>query len=146
MSESIIVGTDGSETAVRALEEAIRIDKALGCDIHVVSAYKPLVGAKVVGGSGAGSDVAKPLPDALVTSTLEQAAASVRTRGVKVETHALAMEPAEAVLKVAGDVAATLIVVGSAGMHGAKRVLGSVPNTITHHAGCNVLIVATDQP
>jgi nucleotide-binding universal stress UspA family protein len=144
MSEAIVVGTDGSETAGHAVSEAIRLAKALDGVIHVVSGYKPLRDAKVVGGAGGGADVAAPLPDALVSSTLDEAAAKVRTSGVKVEIHALHMEPADAVLKVAADVEASMIVVGSRGMHGAKRVLGSVRNTITHHARCAVLIVATD--
>jgi nucleotide-binding universal stress UspA family protein len=140
MSESIVVGTDGSGTAERAVDEAIRLAKALGFEIHLVSAYKPIRGAKVVGGA---TEVSAPGPDTLVDSTLDQAAARVRSAGVDVDIHAVEAEPADALLKVAGDVDASMIVVGSRGMHGAKRVLGSVPNTVSHHAGCNVLIVST---
>jgi len=143
MSEAIVVGTDGSGTAERAVDEAIRLAKALDWEIHVVSAYKPIRGAKVVGASAGRAELSAPQSDTLVDSTLDQAAARVRSGGVSVETHAVEAEPADALLKVAGDVGAKMIVVGSRGMHGAKRVLGSVPNTVSHSAGCNVLIVST---
>ena len=83
-----------------------------------------------------GTEVSAPQSDTLVDSTLDQAAARVRSDGVRVEIHAVEAEPADALLKVAGDVAARMIVVGSRGMHGARRVLGSVPNTVSHQAAC----------
>jgi nucleotide-binding universal stress UspA family protein len=147
MSESIVVGTDGSDTAARAVDEAVRLAKALGAEIRIVSAYEPLRGAKIVGAPEGAAKVWAPLPDTLVNSTLEQAAAKVRTSGVRVETHAVEKDPADALLEVAAEVGASLIVVGSRGMHGAKRfVLGSVPNKVSHRAPCNVLIVSTDRP
>jgi nucleotide-binding universal stress UspA family protein len=144
MSEAIVVGTDGSETAGRALGEAARLARALGAQVHVVSAYQPLRGAKVVGAPEGAAEISAPLPDSMVDATLEQAAAQIRTGGVEVEIHAVDADPADALLKVADDIGASLIVVGSRGMHGARRVLGSVPNKVSHRAGCNVLIVSTD--
>jgi nucleotide-binding universal stress UspA family protein len=67
----------------------------------------------------------------------------VRLRDVSVKTHTSEEEPADALLSVASQVDAKLIVVGNRGMQGARRVLGSVPNKVAHHASCNVLIVAT---
>jgi nucleotide-binding universal stress UspA family protein len=146
MSESIVVGTDGSDTAVRAVDESVRLAKAVGAEIHIVSAYERLRGAKIVAAPEGAAKVWAPLPDTLVNATLEEAAAKVRASGVKVETHAVEKDPADALLEVAADVGASLIVVGSQGMHGAKRfVLGSVPNKVSHHARCNVLIVSTDR-
>jgi nucleotide-binding universal stress UspA family protein len=141
MSEPIIVGTDGSDTAKRAVIEAVRLAKALGAEVHVVSAYEPLRVAPIAGSR----ENLTPLPDAIVDSTLAQAAALIRGAGVTVRDHAVRGDPADALLKVAAEVNASLIVVGSQGMHGAKRVLGSVPNTVSHRARCNVLIVATDE-
>ena len=138
MSEAIVVGTDGSATAKRAVEEAVRLAKALGAEVHIVSAYEPLRGVHTP------AEVAPPLPDAVVDSTLEQAAAVVRFAEVPVTTHAVRGDPAEALVEVAAEADASLIVVGNQGMHGAKRILGSVPNTVSHKARCNVLIVATD--
>jgi nucleotide-binding universal stress UspA family protein len=144
MSESIVVGTDGSDTASRALDEAIRLAKALDAEVHVVSAYAPLRGAKVRGAPEGAAKVYAPLPDTLVTGILEEATTKVRLTGVKAEGHPVHEDPADALLAVADEVGAQLIVVGSKGMHGAKRMLGSVPNHVSHHAHCNVLIVSTD--
>jgi len=142
MSESIVVGTDGSDTANQAVAEAVRIAKALGAEIHLVSAFAPLR-AKVSGAPEGAARVWQPLPDSEVESTLSQAEASVRLAGVPVKTHATQGDPAHALLETADEVDADMIVVGSRGMHGAKRVLGSVPNTVSHRARCNVLIVST---
>jgi nucleotide-binding universal stress UspA family protein len=112
--------------------------------VHLVSAYKPLRGAKIAGAPEGAAKVWAPLPDANVEAILSEAAAGVRIHDVQVETHAVEEEPADALLKVADKVGASMIVVGSRGMHGAKRVLGSVPNAVSHHANCSVLIVWTD--
>jgi nucleotide-binding universal stress UspA family protein len=144
MAEQIVVGTDGSETAKVAVGEAVRLAKSLGAGVHLVSGYKPLRGAKIAGAPEGAAKVWAPLPDANVEAVLSEAAAGIRMQDVEVKTHALEEEPADALLRVAGEVGASMIVVGSKGMHGAKRVLGSVPNAISHKAACNVLIVWTD--
>ncbi|HEX4033823.1 MAG TPA: universal stress protein [Solirubrobacteraceae bacterium] len=141
MGDAIVVGTDGSDTAKRAVAEAARLAKALNADLHVVSAYEPLRGTRSGGGEQTG-----PLPDAIVDSTLAQAETAVRLTEVPVHTHAVRKDPTDALIDVASDVGATMIVVGNQGMHGAKRMLGSVPNSVSHKARCNVLIVATDTP
>ena len=146
MGESIVVGTDGSVSAKRAVDEAVRLAKLLGAELHIVSAYEPLRGARILGAPEAAAKVWAPLPDAQVEATLSEAAAASRIREVAVRTHAVEKDPADALLAVAARVGATLIVVGSRGMHGARRlVLGSVPNTVSHKARCNVLIVSTDR-
>jgi nucleotide-binding universal stress UspA family protein len=144
MAEQIVVGTDGSETAKVAVGEAVRLAKSLGAGVHLVSGYKPLRGAKIAGAPEGAAKVWAPLPDSNVEAVLSEAAAGIRMQDVEVKTHALEEEPADALLRVAGEVGASMIVVGSKGMHGAKRVLGSVPNAISHKAACNVLIVWTD--
>src|SRR5579863_1689038 len=115
MGDAIVVGTDGSETAKRAVSEAARLAKALEADLHVVSAYEPLRVARSAGGKEVG-----PLPDAVVDSTLAQAAAIVRLTEVPVHTHAVRSDPADALIEVADAVGATMIIVGNQGMHGAK--------------------------
>ena len=145
MAESIVVGTDGSDSAGRAVDEAVRLAKALGADVHVVSAFEPLRGARIPSAPAGAAKVWAPLPDAQVEARLHEAAASVRMREVNVVTHAVEKDPAEALIAVADEVGASLIVVGSKGMHSPKRfVLGSVPNKVSHSARCNVLIVSTD--
>jgi nucleotide-binding universal stress UspA family protein len=145
MDDSIVVGTDGSETAKQAVTEATRLAKALGAQVHVVSAYEPLRGARVTGAPEGAAKVWQPLPDDQVESILTQATAGVRLAGLEATPHAVRKDPADALLQVADEVKATMIVVGSKGMHGARRLaLGNVPNKVSHQARCNVLIVATD--
>ena len=146
MPESIVVGTDGSERAACAVEEATRLAEVLGAQLHIVSAFEPLRGARIPDAPEGAAKVWAPLPDAHADAVLGAACAAVRTRDVQVTSHAVAKDPADALLDVADEVDASFIVVGNKGMHGAKRfVLGSVPNKISHQARCNVLIVATQE-
>jgi nucleotide-binding universal stress UspA family protein len=145
MADTIVVGTDGSETAKRAVQESVRLAKALGGEVHVVSAFEPLRGARVTGAAEGAAKVWQPLPDSKVEAILGEAGAAVRLNEVAVKTHAIHGDPADALLEVADKVGATLIIVGNQGMHGAKRfVLGNVPNKVSHRARCSVLIVQTD--
>ena len=146
MDDSIVVGTDGSDTANQAVAEAVRLAKALGAEVHVVSAFEPLRGVHVSGAPEGAAQVWQPKPDDQVEATLSQAAAGVRMAEVPVTTHAVQEDPADALISVADKVGATLIVVGSQGMHGARRLtLGNVPNKVSHRARCNVLIVSTER-
>ncbi|HEU0318311.1 MAG TPA: universal stress protein, partial [Solirubrobacteraceae bacterium] len=80
-----------------------------------------------------------------VDATLSDAAEVAKELGVsRVNTFAREGDPADAILDVAEERDADLIVVGNKGMTGAKRfLLGSVPNKISHHAPCSVLIIRT---
>jgi len=142
MSEAIVVGTDGSETAARAVTEAARLARALGAEVHIVSAVDPRPNAM----AALAGEFVVPVDDAgdALEATLAAAAAAVRADDLTVHTHESAGSPVKALLDVAAWVSASTIVVGSRGMHGAKRVLGSIPNTVSHRARCNVLIVCTD--
>jgi nucleotide-binding universal stress UspA family protein len=145
--ESIVVGTDGSKTAMTAVQHAAELAQATGARVHVVSVYKPLVAAHVAAGAGMPEIAAMDIePTTKVNSILDQAAAVVRMRGVECETYALKGDPAGALLDVAETQHATMIVVGNKGMDSAsaKRfLLGNVPDKVSHHAACSVLIVRT---
>jgi nucleotide-binding universal stress UspA family protein len=142
--ESIVVGTDGSETAKRAVAHATRLARALGANVHLVSAYEPLRGARIVGAPEGAAQVWDIKPDAAVQAVVEEAGAVARMSGVEVALHTVTGDPADALLEVAKRENADLIVVGNRGMHGMTRVLGSVPNKVSHRASCSVLIVSTD--
>jgi nucleotide-binding universal stress UspA family protein len=138
---SIVVGTDGSETATEAVRQAGDLAKSVGAMVHIVSSYEPVSGARVEGGAPE-----TPVgPDFEVEAVLEQASGIMHAQGVECESHARkGGDPADAILHVADDQKADLIMVGSKGMQGAKRfLLGSVPDKISHHASCSVLIVRT---
>jgi nucleotide-binding universal stress UspA family protein len=138
---SIVVGTDGSETATEAVRQAGDLARSVGAKVHIVSAYEPVAGARVEGG-----DPETPVgPDFEVDSVLERAEGLMHSHGVECESHPRkGGDPADAILHVAEEQDADMIVVGSKGMQGAKRfLLGSVPDKISHHASCSVLIVRT---
>jgi nucleotide-binding universal stress UspA family protein len=146
MFDSMVVGTDGSETAREAVRQASDLAKRLGATIHLVSAYEPVPEGRL-------REERQEIPDDLqwmvnpredVSATLEQAGEAIRENGVEVETHAREGDPADAILDVAEEQGADLIVVGNKGMTGAKRfLLGSVPNKVSHHAPCSVMIIRT---
>jgi nucleotide-binding universal stress UspA family protein len=142
MYTSIVVGIDGSPTAEIALERAIELACVSGARMHVVSAYEP-VPARVSGApSGEGFQVSSDFKaDAVLQSALDRSA----TRELEVEQHAPKGDAADALISVAQDTSADLIVIGSVGMKGRKRIFGSVPNSVSHRAPCDVLIVQTDE-
>jgi nucleotide-binding universal stress UspA family protein len=145
MGDAIVVGTDGSKTARVAVAEAMRLAGKLDVPVHVVSAYEPLRGARVSGAPDSEARGWSPMSDAEVDATLSEIEVMGRTREIPVTTHAKRHDPVDAILGVADEVDAGMIVVGSRGMHGARRLsLGNVPNQISHKAHCNVLIVNTD--
>ena len=146
MFKSIVVGTDGSDTATQAVKQAVDLARSVGAKIELVSAYEPVSSQRL-------SEERRQAPEDLqwtinpredVDATLEQAAVTARDGGVEVNTYARQGDPADAILDVAEEQEADLIVVGNKGMTGAKRfLLGSVPNKVSHHAPCSVLIIRT---
>ena len=146
MFTRIVVGTDGSDTAAEAVRQAVELAKLSGARLDVVSAYEPVSKRRVEKEAlDAPADVQYEIgPREDVNLVLDAAAATVRNEGIEVQTHPVEGDPAEAILDVAEKTDADLIVVGNKGMTGARRfLLGSVPNNISHHAPCNVLIVQT---
>lgn len=146
MFTRIVVGTDGSETAAEAVKQATDLAKLSGATLSIVSAYQPISQRRVQEEqSAAPADVQYEIgPREDVNLVLDAAAADARKDGVEVQTHAVEADPADAIIDVAEQVKADLIVVGNKGMTGARRyLLGSVPNNVSHHAPCSVIIVRT---
>jgi nucleotide-binding universal stress UspA family protein len=142
----IVVGTDGSDTAGQAVSQAIELAKLTGASLSIVSAYQPASGRRVQAEqSGAPADVQYEIgPREDVILVLDAAAAEAKKEGIEVTTHPVEGDPADAILNVAEETKADLIVVGNKGMTGARRyLLGSVPNNVSHHAPCSVIIVRT---
>ncbi len=147
MFASILVGTDGSATATTAVRYAIDLARELGAKLQVVSAYEPVPGDRLQSEAlEAPDDVQWTIsPREDVLAQLDQAREEAESVGVEtVETFARQGDAADAILDVAEEQRCDLIVVGNKGMTGAKRfLLGSVPNKVSHHAPCSVLIVRT---
>jgi len=144
---SILVGTDGSETAHAAVQRAIELAGGLRARLTIVSAYEPVSDPRLRGEQvAAPKDVQWAInPHDDVVALLERAQAEAVSAGVpEVETFARQGDAADAIVDVAEEQHCDLIVVGNKGMTGAKRfLLGSVPNKVSHHAPCSVLIVRT---
>jgi nucleotide-binding universal stress UspA family protein len=143
----IVVGTDGSDTAGEAVDQAIDLAKVTGATLGIVSAFHPVPKRRIEAEQeGAPADIAHEIgPREDVNLVLDAAAAKAKAAGVAdVTTHPVEGDPADAILNVAEEVKADLIVVGNKGMTGARRyLLGSVPNNVSHHAPCSVIIVRT---
>ena len=147
MFASIVVGTDGSPTATTALRHAIELARQLGAGLQIVSAYEPVSAQRL---RAERVELPKDLqwminPREDVLALLDSARQEAHSAGVaEVETFARQGDAADAILDVAEEQRADLIVIGNRGMTGAKRfLLGSVPNKVSHHAPCSVLIVRT---
>jgi nucleotide-binding universal stress UspA family protein len=141
----ILVGTDGSETAGQAVQRAAEMARQLGAELHVVTAYRASSpGMSSVSGAGNTELSAAEGIRHEAARLISEKAVATWGQGLASEAHAASGAAADAIIETAGSVGADLIVVGSKGMHGARRVLGSVPNSVAHGAGCAVLIVKTD--
>ena len=123
MYQKILVGTDGSNTAAKAVDRAVDVARTSGATLTIFSAGKPAKAGKVV----------------------EAEASRHAGSGVPIETLTKDHEPVEAILDAARDGGYDLLVMGNRGMTGVTRFLrlGSVPNKVAHHIPCSLLIVKT---
>jgi nucleotide-binding universal stress UspA family protein len=126
-SDPIVAGTDGSASAELAVDRAGELAHALDVPVHVVTV---LAAASAPGAA-----------EKVVADSRER----LETRGVEVQTHIRSGDPAAELIKVAEAENAQMIVLGNRGMTGGpvRRMLGSVPNDVSHYARCGVLIVPT---
>jgi nucleotide-binding universal stress UspA family protein len=146
MFARIVVGTDGSDTAKVAVAQAADLARKVGARLDLVSAYEPVPPSRLrEERQEVPADIAHTVsPSEDVEALLNETAAEVQKDGIEVATFARQGDPADAILDVAEEQKADLIIVGNKGMTGAKRfLLGSVPNKVSHHAPCSVLIVRT---
>jgi nucleotide-binding universal stress UspA family protein len=140
MSGIIVVGVDGSETAMRAAETARGLAASLGATLHVVTAFDS--DRTEVFGSGSDRWIVSDAGDA--EKVAKDVAARLSTEDLKVTYSAARGKPAEALIKEAERFDARMIVVGNRRMRGLGRVLGSVANSVAHNAPCDVYIAKTD--
>jgi nucleotide-binding universal stress UspA family protein len=152
MYRNVVVGTDGSGTAAVAVRRAIEVAQLSGAVLHVVHAHV-LVGVEHLAAapetSGYSVDMGR-LNDELAAEgrhVCERAVEVAERAGVTAEAHPCPGDATGAIIATAERVDADLVVVGNRGMSGLRRfVLGSVPNKISHHCPCDVLIVDTSSP
>jgi nucleotide-binding universal stress UspA family protein len=137
---TVAVGTDGSATAGEAVREAAEIARRFEARLVLLSVFQDSGGAA----GGADDDIElqwSSNSSARVRSMLERLEQELGRSGLECETLAGEGDPAEVLVRLAGQCDADLLVIGNKGMQ--RRVLGSVPNRVTHKAGCSVLVVKT---
>lgn len=138
MYSTVLVGADDSATAREAVVIAADLAQAGGGKLHIVTAYDP----KSVRLEQLPAEV-RYNADHPAEALLRRLSELVREHGLEPVVHAAEGDPADAIVRVAEEVEADLIVVGNKGMKGVRRVLGSVPNSVAHKAHCSVLIADT---
>lgn len=158
----ILVGTDGSPTAMRAVQMAAELAKALGAPMTIVTAYEPPTEAELEAYRSGGSDAISQwnapkaqrdtpsefqwrIADAsLAQDVLDRAEDCAAEKGADFEVRSIEGPPADTLLQIAEDEDFDLIAVGSVGMAGPKRfMLGNVPHRLSHHAPTDLLILRT---
>jgi nucleotide-binding universal stress UspA family protein len=138
MISTVAVGTDGSATAAEAVSEAAEIARRFGAKLVLLSAFadsKSSPASKNTEVQWASNSAAR------VRTILERSEADLRGAGIECETRADEGDPAEVLVGLAAECGADLLVIGNKGMK--RRVLGSVPNTVSHKADCSVMVVKT---
>jgi nucleotide-binding universal stress UspA family protein len=134
----VAVGTDGSATASEAVNAATEIARRFDAELVLLGVFQE-------GGSAPGPDDPElqwaSSPSARLREILERTEKEVRRSGVECRTLTDEGEPGEVLVQLAEACEADVLVIGNKGMH--RRVLGSVPNTVTHRAPCSVFVVKT---
>lgn len=158
----ILVGTDGSPTAMRAVDMAAELAKSLDAGLSIVCVYEPPTEQELEqlradpGDPVAQWNVAKEVrgvPEEFkwriagateAEDVLDRSIEHATKIGIRAEVEAIRGNPAEELIAYAERGHFDLVAVGSVGMSGAKRfMLGNVPHRISHHAPTDVLILRT---
>ena len=143
MVATVAVGTDGSGTADKAVEFAIDMAARYEARIVFISAYVPVRGSRL-------EREARDAPDDLqwtinpaedVDATLRECEERAEEKGLRWASEAREGDPAKILVQLAETNSADVLVIGNKGME--RKLLGSVPNSVSHNAPCSVLIVKT---
>src|SRR2546421_13129752 len=143
MLETIAVGTDGSSTASKAVEFALDLAEHYVARVVSTSSYRPVRETRL-------RQEQKEAPQELqwalnpaedVEATLRDVEELAEQRELKWTSEAREGDPADVLVDLAEEHEADVLVIGNKGMH--RRVLGSVPNSVSHKANCSVMIVKT---
>lgn len=142
---TIVVGTDGSESSLGAVSQAAELAAKLGATLHIASVVR--LSKDIAVNVMASVPTPAGFDDQIVDSAnaaIAKASQVAQGLGATVQGHVIEDEAAHGLIALCDSLKADLLVVGSRGMTGAARfLLGSVPNRCAHHANCSVLIVRT---
>lgn len=140
MISTVAVGTDGSSTAREAVRVATELAGRFDAELVLVSAYRQ--SGQSQADRGASEEVQWAFnPAARLRELLARTEEEVRADGVPCRTLVDEGDPADVLVRLAQECEADVLVIGNRGMQ--RRLLGSVPNTVTHQAPCSVLVVKT---
>jgi nucleotide-binding universal stress UspA family protein len=141
--QKIAVGTDGSDTAAKAVDFAFDMAERYGAELVIASAYTPVSEDRLrKEQTDAPQEIQWSInPSEDVDRTLRQVEEQAKERGLKYASEARNGDPADVLCEIAADHEVDVIVVGNKGMH--RKILGSVPNSVSHKAPCSVMIVKT---
>jgi nucleotide-binding universal stress UspA family protein len=141
MYSTVAVGTDGSATAHEAVKAGIELARRYGAKLVLISAAQDS-GRGPLDRRDASDEIQWVFnPSSRLNEILARTEDEVRRQGVECSTLVDQGDPAEVLVRLVQESGADLLVIGNKGMH--RRVLGSVPNTVTHNAPCSVLVVKT---
>ncbi|MGC1418521.1 MAG: universal stress protein [Acidimicrobiales bacterium] len=141
MFERVLVGADNSPTAKRAIEEAARLALMSGGSLHLVTAFS----AKTLNDPSLPAEYNNSTNEGDAEANLQVLSFIAKNLGVEPVLHLAPGDPADVIIETADKIDADLIVVGNRGMKGARRALGSVPNSVAHGANCSVAIIDTTE-
>jgi nucleotide-binding universal stress UspA family protein len=143
MVQTVAVGTDGSGTADKAVEFALELASRYEARIVFISAYVPVRESRLKREArDAPEDTQWSInPAEDVDATLRECEQRAEERGLRWASEAREGDPAKILVDLAESNGADVLVIGNKGMH--RKVLGSVPNTVSHNAPCSVMIVKT---
>jgi nucleotide-binding universal stress UspA family protein len=143
MLNKIAVGTDGSDTASKAVDFAIDLAQKYGSTLVVASSYTPVGEDRLRKEQrDAPQEIQWSInPAEEVEATLKQVEERARQQGLDTVSEAREGDPADVLCDIAEEHGAELLIVGNKGMQ--RRILGSVPNSVSHKAPCSVVIVKT---
>ncbi|HVX22707.1 MAG TPA: universal stress protein [Acidimicrobiales bacterium] len=140
MFSTIVVGTDGSQTAKRAVAVAADLARQTGGRLHLVNGYRDPADP---GGTAELYRATRSRWHEASEAVLEEAVDDPALDGLPVDRHSVVGGPTDALVAVAEEIGADLIVVGNRGLQGARRTAESIPESVAHRAPCHVLIVKT---
>jgi nucleotide-binding universal stress UspA family protein len=143
MVQTVAVGTDGSGTADKAVQFAIEMAARYEARIVFISAYVPATESRL-------KREARDAPEDLqwtinpaedVDAMLRDCEERAEQKGLRWASEAREGDPAKILVELAASNDADVLVIGNKGMQ--RKVLGSVPNSVSHNAPCSVMIVKT---
>ncbi|KQX76089.1 MULTISPECIES: universal stress protein [Aeromicrobium] len=137
MPQIILVGVDGSDSSRRAAETAASLAASTGATLHVMMAAEDR--DRPAEGQYVGDVRIQSRAEAIATEIAD----ALEGTAPNVQASPAHGKPADALVQVATDIGADLIVVGNRRVQGIGRLLGSVASDVAQHAPCDVYIVKT---